>query len=112
MTAIIASVALGLAVLLLDVTATVLLVRSAVATPRQKALQLVFIWAIPFLGSIVVIAILREPISTPGGRVSSGSGEQWLAGIGPESDSHRGHHGEHSGGDNFGHGGDAGFGGH
>lgn len=112
MTAITASVALGLAVLLLDVIATVLLVRSTVATPRQKALQLVFIWAIPFLGSIVVIAILRETISTPRGRLSSGSGDQWFPGFGPESEPHRGHHGEHSGGGDVGHGGDGGFGGH
>jgi hypothetical protein len=104
MTAIIASVALGLAVLLLDVIATVLLGRSTVATPRQKALQLVFIWAIPFLGSIVVIAILRETISTPRGRLSSGAGDQWFPGIGPESE-HRGHLGEHSGGGDVGHGG-------
>jgi hypothetical protein len=108
---IIASVALGLAVLL-DVIATVLLIRSTIATPLQKALQLAFIWAIPLIGSIIVIAILRETMSTPRACLAPGSGDEWLPGIGPESESHRGHHGEHSGGGDFGHGGDAGFGGH
>ena len=108
MTTVIASVALGLLVLL-DVVATVLLVRSTVATPLQKALQLVFIWAIPFVGSIIVIAILRETNSTSRARLASGSGDEWFPGIGAESEPHRGHHGEHSGDGDFGHGGDAGF---
>jgi hypothetical protein len=107
----IASVTLGLAVLL-DVIATVLLVRSTVTTPLQKSLQLVFTCAVPFVGSIIVIAILRETISTPRARRASGAGDVWIPGIGPESESHGGHHGEHSGGGDVGHGGDAGFGGH
>jgi hypothetical protein len=63
-TAVIASITLGLAVLL-DVTATVLIVRSTVATTLQKILQLVLIWAIPFVGSIIVIAVVKETIGTP-----------------------------------------------
>jgi hypothetical protein len=111
MATVIASGTVGLAALL-DAIATVLLVRSKAATPLQKALQLVFIWAIPFVGSIIVVAILRETISTPRARLASGSGDEWLSGIGPESEPHRVHHGEHSGGGDAGHGDDKGFGGH
>ena len=111
MATVIASITLGLAALL-DVIATVLLVRSTVATPRQKALQLVVIWLIPFVGSIIVIAILRETTSTRRARLASGSADEWLPGSGPESESHPGHHGEHGGGGDVGHGGDTGFGGH
>jgi hypothetical protein len=55
-----------------------LLVRSTMVTRLQKSLQLVFIWAIPFVGSIIVIAILRETISAPRARLASGSGDEWL----------------------------------
>ena len=109
----VASVALGSAVLL-DVIATILLVRSRVATPLQKALQLMFTWAVPFVGSIIVIAILKETNSTPRARLASdSSGDVWLPGIGPATDAIGGHHGEHGGGSgDIGHGGDAGVGGH
>ena len=112
MATIIASVALGFAVLL-DVVATILLVRSPVATQLQKALQLMFTWAVPFVGSIIVIAILKEMSSTPKPRLASGSsGDVWLPGIGPETDDSGGHRGEHGGGGDIGHGGDAGMSGH
>jgi hypothetical protein len=94
----VASVALGPTVLL-DVIATILLVRSRVATPLQKALQLMFTWAVPFVGSIIVIVILKETNSTPRARLAPGSsGDVWLPGIGPATDAFGGHHGEHRGG--------------
>jgi uncharacterized membrane protein YgcG len=111
MATVIASVILG-SVVLLDAVATVLLIRSSVPTPVQKTLQLVFIWIVPLVGSIAVIAILRETILTPRRHLGSGSsGNEGLLGIGPESESFRGHHGDHGGGGDVGHG-DAGFGGH
>jgi hypothetical protein len=96
---------LGLAVLL-DVAATVLLVRSTVATPLQKALQLAFAWVVPFVGPIIIIAVLKETIATPRSRRESGAGDVWLPGIGPESGGHHAHHGD--GGSDLGHGGDVG----
>jgi hypothetical protein len=96
---------LGLA-LLLDIAATVLLVRSTVVTPPQKALQLAFTWAAPFVGSIIVIAVLRETIGTHQPRRESSAGDVWLPGIGPESAGQHAHHGD--GGGDVGHGGDAG----
>lgn len=110
---IVASVALGSTVLL-DVIATILLVRSPVATPLQKVLQLMFTWAVPVVGSIIVIAILKETVSTPRARLAPGSsGDEGLPGIGPEPDALGGHHGGHGGSSaDIGHGGDAGIGGH
>jgi hypothetical protein len=108
-TAVIASITLGLAVLL-DVTATVLIVRSTVATPLQKILQFVLTWAIPFVGSIIVIAVVKETIGTPRSRLKPGSGDEWLPGMGPEFEASGDHHGHHGGGIDVGHGGDVGGG--
>jgi hypothetical protein len=108
---VIASVTLGLAALL-DVIATVLLVRSIAATPLQKALQPVFTSAVPFVGSIIVIAILIETISAPRARLASGSGDEWLPGIGPESEPTEAIMVKQRGSGDFGHGGDPGFGDH
>ena len=110
MATVVASIALGLAVLL-DVVATVLLVRSDTVTPPQRVLQLIFTWAVPFIGSIIVIAIQKETAFVSSGSFQSGSSaDVWLPGIGPRSETHRGDHGGHGG--DIGHGGDAGIGGH
>lgn len=106
LTTVVASI-LGLA-LLLDIAATVMLVRSTYPTRIQKILQIVFIWAIPFIGSIVVIAVLRETVANPRSRPGSGAGDVWLPGIGPGSESSGGHHSHHGGGGDVGHGGDGG----
>jgi hypothetical protein len=45
-------------VVLLNLVATVMLVRSDFLTPSQKMLQLVFVWVVPFVGSILAIAII------------------------------------------------------
>src|ERR1700674_5285751 len=113
MATVIASIALGLAVLL-NLVATVKLVRSDFETPLQRVLQIVFIWAIPFIGSTIVIAVLKGAYSDRKPRSDSGSsGDGLLAGsdvaLGRDT-SHHGSYGEHSGFD--GHGGDAGHGGH
>ena len=113
MTTAVASVALAL-VVLLNLAATVMLVRSDFETPLQKVLQLVFVWVIPCVGSIIVIAVLRGARSDRRPRFASdSSGDAWLPGSGPESEGFGGHHGGHgeSGGD-AGHGGDSGGGGH
>lgn len=95
---------MGLAVLL-DVTATALVIRSTVATPLQKVLQLLLTWAVPFVGSIFVIAVVRETMGSPRSRLEPGAGDIWLPGIGPDSGSH---HTDHSSGSDVGNGGDAG----
>jgi hypothetical protein len=59
---VIAVVVVGLAVLL-NLVATVALVRSDSESPRQKAVQLVLIWAVPVVGAIVVIAALKGAAS-------------------------------------------------
>jgi hypothetical protein len=103
MVTLVASVALGFTILL-NLVATVMVVRSDFETPLQKALQLIFAWVVPFIGSIIVIAVRRSLRSDTKSRFASGSsGDTWLPGSGPESDGY--------GGD-AGHGGDAGGGGH
>jgi hypothetical protein len=53
------SVALG-AVLLLNIVATIHLVRSDYLSRRQKAVHFALIWVLRLIGSIVVIAVLRS----------------------------------------------------
>jgi hypothetical protein len=110
---VVASVVFG-SVLLLNLVATIFIVRSEFGTPLQKVVQLILAWAVPLVGSIIVIAVLRVTRPERERRFDSGSlGNLWLPGIGPESEVARGHHNGHGeiGGDS-GHGGDAGFGGH
>jgi hypothetical protein len=108
----IASVVLG-SMVLLNIAATTLLARSNVATPLQKTAQVIFIWVVPFIGSIIVIALLKETNSI--GKVPEGPdamGRTWLPGIGLESGDSGGYHHGHGGGSGeTGHGGDGGFGG-
>jgi hypothetical protein len=59
MVTVVASVALGFTIPL-NLVATVMVVRSDFETPLQKALQLIFAWAVPFVGSIIVIAVRRS----------------------------------------------------
>jgi uncharacterized membrane protein YgcG len=111
MTTAVASVALAL-VVLLNLVATVMLVRSDFETPLQKALQLVFAWVVPFIGSIIVIAVPRSARSDHKLRKrSDSSSDAWLAGSGPQTDGFGGHHGGHGeGGGDAGHGDDGGGG--
>jgi hypothetical protein len=115
MSTIVASIVVGL-VVLLDVLATAFIARSKFATPLQKVVQLIFAWAVPFAGSIIVIAVLRVTNPARERRFDSASlGNSWLPGIGPESETAHGHHvghGEASGDSAHGSGDDAGFGGH
>ena len=113
MTTVVASVGLAL-VVLLNLVATVMLARSDFETRLQKALQLVFVWVVPFIGSIIVIAVLRSARSDHKPHFASDSpGDSWLAGSGPQSEGLGGHHGGHGeGGGDAGHGDDGGGGGH
>jgi hypothetical protein len=113
--------AIGLALMvLLNVAATVFIVRSDFETPLQKVLQFIFAWLIPLVGSTIVIAVLQGARSHRKPRFDSGaSGDVWMPGMGPEPEGARGHHGGHGDGSGYaghgsdaGHGGDAGFGGH
>jgi hypothetical protein len=114
MAAVVALVFLGLTVLL-NFVATIMLSRSDFETPIQKVLQYSFIWIIPFVGSIIVIAVVKSAHSRHKFRFDSDSGEGiWLPGIGTDSGSIGVHHSGHgeSGSSDVGHGGDVGFDGH
>jgi hypothetical protein len=114
---VVASIGLSI-VVLLNFVATVMLVRSDFDTQIQKALQLVFVWAVPIVGSIFVIAVLKFVGSDRKHRFGSGSPDDpGFSGIGigigtgSEGCSHQ--HGGHGGGSgDAGHGGDSGHSGH
>jgi hypothetical protein len=109
---VIVMVALGLGVLL-NLVATVMLARSDFETPLQKVLQIVLIWVVPFIGSIMAIAVSKAAHFDRKPHPNSGaSGSGGIPGGDVALGRDRGHHnyGEHSGFD--GHGGDTGHGGH
>jgi uncharacterized membrane protein YgcG len=111
--AVVTAVGLALA-LLLNLVATAFIVHSECGSAIQKAIQLIITWGIPFVGSIIIIAVLRATRPERKRRFDSGSsGNSWMPGVVPESESGHGHHHGHgeSGGDG-GHGGDAGGGAH
>jgi len=111
---VVASIGLSI-VVLLNLVATVMLVRSDFDTRIQKALQLVFVWAIPIVGSIFVIAVLKF-VGSDRKHLGSGSSDDAGfsgvgVGVGSEGCSHQhGGHGDSSG--DVGHGGDSGYSGH
>ncbi len=113
MTTVVASVVLAL-VVLLNLVATVMLVRSDFETPLQKALQLALVWIVPCVGSIIVIAVLRGArYDHKLGFASDSVANADLPGTGPMSEGFGGHHGGHGEGwGDVGHGGDGGGGGH
>jgi hypothetical protein len=101
-------------VVLLNLVATVMLARSDFETPMQKVLQLVPVWIVPCVGSLIVIAVLRGARSDYNPRFRSDSASDvGLLGTGPTPESFGGHHGGHGDvGGEAGHGGDVGGGGH
>jgi hypothetical protein len=86
------SVALG-AALLLNVLATILLIRSEYLTRTQKAAQAALNWLLPLVGSIVVIAVLRNPgtdrDSSP--EVTRSIDGAWLVSSTPDADTFHSH---------------------
>jgi hypothetical protein len=51
----IALIAALVALLVANFTATAVVLRSHMTTPRQKALQTSFVWLIPLLGAVVLV---------------------------------------------------------
>jgi hypothetical protein len=56
--AVVTAVGLALA-LLLNLVATAFIVHSECGSAIQKAIQLIITWGIPFVGSIIVVAVLK-----------------------------------------------------
>jgi hypothetical protein len=106
---ILGSIALGLA-LVLSLVATKILIRSDFESRFQKSAQMILIWVIPFVGAILVIAVLSQS-KVRQMRPLNGSegGASWMPGMGPESSRESGQH-SHWG--DSGHGGHGGGGGH
>jgi hypothetical protein len=107
--AILGSTALGFAVIL-SLVATKMLIRSDFESRFQKSAQMILIWVVPFVGAILVIAVLSQSkvrLTRP--LNGSEGGDTWMPGMGPESSrgsSHDSHWGD------SGHGGHGGAGGH
>jgi hypothetical protein len=90
---------------ILNITASVCLIRSRVYSSTQKALQIILVWLIPLVGATVVLSVWAHDRKTSSrDPVHSGEGP-WLPGIGPMSDSS---HPTNSFGDGGAHGGDGG----
>ena len=109
MATILASITFGLTAIL-NVVATTMLTRSNFESRFQKSAQMILIWLVPFVGAILVIAVLSQsnarlkPISNSDANANS------IPGIGPESSRDSGHQ-SHWGDSGYGgHGGDGGHG--
>jgi hypothetical protein len=104
------SIALGLAAVL-SLVATKMLIHSDFESRFQKSAQMILIWVLPFVGAILVIAVLSQSnsrLTHP--RNSSDGGDTWMLGMGPESHRESGHHSHSGDGGHGGHGGDGGHG--
>ena len=94
-------------VILLNLVATVCLLRSDVYTTSQKTLQAIFVWLLPLIGAIWVISVWAHDRKSAARDTFRNEEGPWLPGVGPESDSV--HRGDSFGGSGHeGHGGDGG----
>jgi hypothetical protein len=50
----------GCIMLWLNVRATLAISRDTFSEPTQRSIQFAFVWALPFIGSIVVLAVHRQ----------------------------------------------------
>ena len=82
--------------------------RSEVYSASQKTLQLVVVWAVPFVGSILVLSVWAYDRKSATHDLVGRDEGPWLPGIGPENG--YGHHGGSPGdsGSHEGHGGESG----
>jgi hypothetical protein len=73
-------------VVVLNLVATICLMPSAGYSGSQKALQLVLIWLLPFVGAILVISVWAHDRKSASPDLVRNDGGPWLPGIGPMSD--------------------------
>ena len=74
-------------VVVLNLVATVCLMPSDVYSTSQKTLQLVLIWVLPFVGSILVLTVLAHDRKSASPDLVRNDEGPWLPGIGSMSDS-------------------------
>ena len=97
---------------ILDLMATKMLIRSDFESRFQKSAQIILIWVIPFVGAILVIAVLSQSkVRLTHPLNGSKGGDTWMPGMGPESSRESGHHSPWEGSGHGGHDGDGGHGG-
>jgi len=69
---------IAIVILLLDIKSTLLLLRDSFLNPKQRILQLAFVWFLPVLGAIVVLAIHRSDEKHSGKYIErSGQGDDF-----------------------------------
>ena len=111
MTTIFASIALGLAAIL-NVVATSMLARSDFESRFQKSAQMILTWLVPFVGAILVIAVLSQSNAYLKPFTNSDANANSVSGIGGPESSRDSDHQSHWGDSGYGgHGGDGGHGG-
>ena len=78
--------------LLINVVASIALVRSGTFTRRQKRLQAVLVWVVPIVGAITCLYFLTESQHSRAAQSSGDPGytDSWLAGSDTPPDQHRG----------------------
>ncbi len=79
-------------VTILNLVATVCLMRSGVYSGSQKTLQLGLVWLVPLVGAILVLSVWAHDRNSAARDPARHEEGPWLPGIGPESD--HGHRGE------------------
>jgi hypothetical protein len=70
---------------LLNLVATVCLMRSDVYSAFQKTLQLALAWTVPLIGAILVLSVWAHDRESASRDPVRHDEEPWLPGIGPES---------------------------
>ena len=77
-----------LVLLVANITATVVVLRSNVTTPTRKTLQSLFVWLIPLLGALVVMTFhwLDRRVQGPQPEQSTLNGSEVEVGLGARHD--------------------------
>ena len=57
---------LVVAVLWMNIKATLLVIRDSLSDPKQRLMQLLMVWLLPILGAIIVLSVHRPTEKHPG----------------------------------------------
>ena len=70
------AIAVMAALMLINVIATVVVIRDRYSETRQKLLQLLGLWLLPFVGAVLILGIHRNSEGGKG-KYPEGRGDQW-----------------------------------
>ena len=86
------------AVVGLNFFATAKVTRSHIYSKTQKSWQIIFVWMIPLIGSIIVLSVLHSFQAEPRKSVQPAIGEEWVLPGQGDSGSDHGHSDSSGGG--------------